>query len=81
MKRQGFRALVKWPGVHGEFLWVILAPYYGELFENTIWLVVRSNPSEKYEFVNWDDDDDSQYIWEHAKTWQPNHQTRQDPGK
>ena len=29
------------------------------------------NPSEKYDFVNWDDDIPN--IWENKK-WQPNHQ-------
>ena len=29
---------------------------YGESMDNLwIWLVVRTNPSEKYEFVNWDE--------------------------
>ena len=51
-------------------LWII----YGESMENLwIWLVVGFYPSEKYEFVNWDD-----YIfpteWEN-KSHVPNHQT------
>ena len=33
-------------------IWII----YGESMDNLwIWLVVRTNPSEKYEFVNWDE--------------------------
>ena len=35
------------------------------------WLVVFSHPSEKYEFVNWDDDIPN--IWEN-KIHVPNHQ-------
>jgi hypothetical protein len=38
-------------------------------FFNGIWLVVAANPSEKYEFVSWDDDIPN--IW---KKNVPNHQ-------
>ena len=41
------------------------------LFNKVSWLVVGLNPSEKYEFVNWDDEIPN--IWENKK-WQPNHQ-------
>ena len=32
-----------------------------------IWLVGQGHPSEKYEFVNWDDDSNPLYEWENAK--------------
>ena len=35
-------------------------------------LVVRGHPSEKYEFVNWDDD--IPFIYGKINSWQPNHQ-------
>ena len=35
--------------------------------QNIIWLVGQGHPSEKYEFVNWDDDSNPLYEWENAK--------------
>ena len=33
-----------------------------------------SHPSEKYEFVNWDDEIPNIYIYRENNNWQPNHQ-------
>ena len=38
-----------------------------------IWLVVFSHPSEKYDFVNWDDNRNPIFMGKCQK-WQPNHQ-------
>ena len=40
--------------LHRRDVWII--PYVKRTSKSTVWLVVFRHPSEKYEFVNWDDD-------------------------
>jgi len=50
----------------------ILQNTYRKFHSNPIWLVVEPYPSEKYEFVSWDDDIPN--IWKN-KNHVPNHQS------
>ena len=50
---------------------MILLLIYGSRDKLNNWLVVEPYPSEKYEFVNWDDDISN--IWKN-KSHVPNHQ-------
>ena len=55
-----------------DFRWIELVRHwhvFGDLLFTGWWLY--THPSEKYEFVNWDDEIPN--IWE-IKKWQPNHQ-------
>ena len=48
-----------------------LMRYFMEISWDIIWLVVEPYPSEKYDFVSWDDEMPS--IWKN-KSHVPNHQ-------
>ena len=57
-------------GAHPQFRQEVM---FLKVLHKIVWLVGQGHPSEKYDFVNWDDESNP-ILMGKSKKWQPNHQ-------